>query len=78
MSDIRYTADPKRFNMVLTPETAVCVRGCRPDGSFGNVDIAELDKSSLLAWLRSRGGHNPFAENLVGQLLGHEGNLTEE
>lgn len=34
------------------------------------VDIAELDKESLLTWLRSRGGANRWAENVVGILLG--------
>jgi hypothetical protein len=36
-----------------------------------SVDICRLDKPSLLAWLRSRGGDNPWAENTVGILLGH-------
>ena len=40
-----------------------------------SVDIAHLDKDSLLTWLRSRGGKNLWAEDTVGILLGH-GNLS--
>ena len=51
-------------------ETSVFVRAKTPDG-WDSVDIATLDKSSLLSWLRSRGGDNRWAEDLVGILLGH-------
>jgi hypothetical protein len=30
-----------------------------------------LDKESLLLWLRSRGGKNTYAEDVVGILLDH-------
>jgi len=36
-----------------------------------SVDIAALDRESLLTFLRSRGGDNKFAEDCVGILLGH-------
>jgi hypothetical protein len=52
-------------------ETGVFVRAKNSDGRWDSVDIAYLDKSSLLSWLRSRGGNNPWAENVVGILLGH-------
>lgn len=51
--------------------TCIFVRAKGGDGRWGNCDIAELDKASLLAWLRSRGGDNPWAEDVVGVLLGH-------
>lgn len=43
---------------------------------WGSHDIAELDKKSLPAWLRSHNGDNKLAENVVGILLGH-GSLHE-
>ena len=42
------------------------------DGEWKSVDIYELDYTSLIAWLRSRGGDNPWAESTVAILLGHE------
>ncbi len=50
--------------------TGVYVRALR-GGIPASVDIAELDAPSLLRWLRSRGGENSWAENIVGLLLGH-------
>lgn len=41
------------------------------DGRWGSYDIAELDRASLLRFLRSRGGHNEWAEGVVLGLLGH-------
>lgn len=46
------------------------VRAQHDDGSFSSVDIAELDAPSLLAFIRSRGGGNEYAESLVFHLLG--------
>ena len=57
-------------------ETGIFVRAKTPEERWDSVDILHLDKTSLKSWLRSRGGDNPFAENIVGQLLGH-GNLHE-
>ena len=51
-------------------ETGIYVRA-KHNGKWFNADIAELDKASLLAWLRSRGGENKWAESVVGTLLGH-------
>lgn len=47
------------------------------DGKFDSYDIDALTKKSLLEWLRSRGGDNPWAEDVVGILLGH-GHLHEQ
>jgi len=57
--------------------TGIYVRALSPEGKWMSVDIALLDKESLLSWLRSRGGNNPWAENVVGILLGH-GNLVQD
>lgn len=52
--------------------TGIFVRAKDSAGNYVNCDIAELDAPSLLHWLRSRGGNNPWAENTVGVLLGFE------
>lgn len=62
--------DPERA-MVYERATGILVRA-RLDDRFGNWDIAQLDRASLLAWLQSRGGENAWAENTVLVLLGHE------
>jgi len=53
------------------PGTGVYVRALNTSGEWINADIAQLDAESLLTWLRSRGGDNPWAEDVVGILLGH-------
>jgi hypothetical protein len=65
------TIDPKRE--YLAEATGIYVRA-KVDNKWKSVDIAQLDKESLLRWLRSRDGDNPWAEDVVGILLGH-GNL---
>lgn len=50
--------------------TGIYVRAKEGD-RFVNADIAQLDKASMLEWLRSRGGANEWAENTVGILLGY-------
>jgi hypothetical protein len=76
-SDIRWVekmfADPERAE---EPEVGVFVRAKLPSEDddrpkFADVDVAHLTKNSLNVWLRSRGGHNPYAETLVEVLLGH-------
>lgn len=66
--------DPER----LDPQwrTGIWLRAKLPDGTWDNVDLFQLDKPSLLMWLRQAGGNNPIAENTVGILLGH-GHLHE-
>lgn len=61
--------DPARLE--ADDATGVYIRAQSPDGKWGSYDMAQLDKSSLLTWLRSRGGDNPWAEDVVGILLGH-------
>ena len=52
-------------------ETGIFVRAL--DGTaWVSADIADLDRESLIEWLRSRGGDNPWAEGVVAILLGHE------
>lgn len=44
------------------------------DGKWQAIDIGDsrLSDGYILTWLRSRGGHNPWAENVVLALLGRE------
>lgn len=52
--------------------TGLFIRAIDPrTDKYSTYDIAALDARSLLAWLRSRGGDNPWAEDVVGLLLGH-------
>ena len=65
--------DATRVNL---PETGIYVRALTGNpqfggGVWGSHDIAHLTRESLLVWLRSRGGENAWAENVVGILLGH-------
>lgn len=52
--------------------TGIYVRARTAPGKYDSVDIAVLDRASLLRWLQSRGGSNPWAEHTVLILLGHE------
>jgi len=63
------TVDPSR-DIEGLGSTGIYVRAKR-DGQWDSVDITELDTDSLYTWLRSRGGDNPWAENVVALLLGH-------
>ena len=51
--------------------TGIMVRA-KSNDRWVSVDIGVLDSTSLLLWLRSRGGENEWAENVVGTLLGHD------
>ena len=63
--------DPKRAK--LDSGTGIYVRAFNgPDHKWESVDIAALSKDSLLRWLKSRGGNNSWAENVVVILLGHD------
>jgi hypothetical protein len=61
----------------LTPETGICVRAINSDEKWASVDIAWLDRESLLTWLRGSSGDNPLAENVVCTLLGHYRRIIE-
>lgn len=70
------TPDPDRIaNPNYHGLTGIFVRA-KHAGKWGNFDIAELDRASLLSWLRSRGGDNRWAEETVGIILGY-GHLHE-
>jgi len=50
-------------------DTGIYVRAFGPDGKPGSFDIAELDRQSVLDWLRTR---PELAERTVLLLLGHD------
>lgn len=62
--------DPERVAMG-DPGTGIFVRAIF-DGQWGSYDIATLKREGLIDWLRSRGGRNDWAENVVALLLGHQ------
>ena len=62
-----YRIDPERVGII---DTGIYVRATDGD-TWLNADISELDQPSLHRWLRSRGGGNEFAENVIYVLLGH-------
>lgn len=57
--------------LALDGSTGIYVRARSEAMEWGEHDIAELKAPSLLAYLRSRGGSNPLAEDIVMTLLGH-------
>lgn len=69
--------DPARHKELHkdSPGTGLYVRATLDD-KWVSADILTLDKASLLAWLKSRGESNKWAEDVVGILLGH-GHLHE-
>ncbi len=73
MTKVEFKVDPERLKL-HDPEreegTGIWIRATL-DGKWGSYDINALDKPSLLAWLKSRDGDNPWAEDVVGHLLGH-------
>lgn len=66
-----YRTDPKR-ECELKGITGIFVRARGSNFKWDNFDIAELNRNSLKAFLRSRGGMNLWAENVVASILGHE------
>lgn len=52
-------------------DTGIFVRAQDINGKWVTVDMCCLTKASLLEFLKSRGGDNRWAENIVGILLGH-------
>lgn len=62
--------DPKRFRPELGDPTRILVRAKLPDGGFGSVDVAFLDRDSFLAWMCA-GGENKRAEVVASIVLGH-------
>ena len=68
---MKLKTDPKR-EQEFSDITGIFIRAWSDEkDKFVNADIYHLDKESLLEWLKSRGGDNPWAEDVVGILLGH-------
>lgn len=69
---MEFTIDSERYeNKETWGSTGIFVRAQHTTGKWESVDIVLLSKDSLLAWLKSRGGDNPYAEDVVGILFGH-------
>lgn len=65
---ITLDVDPLRVGHVT--DTGIYVRA-KSGEVFDAFDIAELTRESLQAWLRSRGGANVWAEEVVFALLNY-------
>ena len=66
--------DPYRFASIEQGDMSVVgipVRARHDDYKWSTVDIMALTKESLLGWLKSRGGDNPWAEDVVGIIMNH-------
>jgi hypothetical protein len=73
MNKLALEVDPARLKR--DGETGIFVRAVRRNGDgdqFISCDIVCLTRESLFRWLRSRGGDNPWAEECVALLLGHD------
>jgi hypothetical protein len=73
-----YTIDPTRRVPDILPAkypgrigTGITVVAPGPSGGGGLCDIAQLDSDSLNRYLRSKGGRNDLAEDIVKTILGH-------
>ena len=76
MSGLELKVDPVRFaREELQDATGIFVRA-QLDGKWGSHDCVMLDAVSFRRWIRSRGGVNPFAEDILGLALGY-GRLSE-
>ena len=69
-TELKVDLEREAENIKYGPQTGIYVRATKND-KWGSYDIADLEKESLLAWLKSNGGDNSTAENVVGILLGH-------
>jgi len=65
---VELKVDPDR--MKFKELTGIFVRAKNGD-SWGSYDCAVLDKPSFLSWIRSRGGSNAFAEDILGLVMGY-------
>jgi hypothetical protein len=73
---IEYKADMERVNNPEVPVTGIPVRA-KINNSYEPVDIAHLDRESLLDWLRSRDDMGleagaKWRENIILLCFGHE------
>ena len=66
----RLRVDPDRL-VAGDGATGIYIRALDESDRWCSCDIAQLDKASLLAFLRCRGGDNPWAEDVIGIILGH-------
>lgn len=67
--DLRTTDSREQF---CHGSTGVYIRAIGQDGRWGTYDIAELDRDSLVAFVRSRGSVSTFALHLVLIWLGYD------
>lgn len=64
--------DVRRLDKEHTTGIYIRARAATNASQWVSTDLATLDRESVLAWLKSRGGDNPLAESTCLILLGHE------
>lgn len=52
--------------------TGIYTRAIGQDGRWGSYDIAELDRDSLVRFIRSRGEVSAWAVHIILIMLGHD------
>lgn len=68
-----YETDPEREGDTFHNLTGIYLRAKGTNGKRGSYDIAELRECDVRHWLKTEGGDNPLAENIVvNHMLGHE------
>lgn len=70
MSDLR--TDLRRQHDFADDPTGIYIRAIGADGRWGTYDIAQLDRDSLVEFVRSRGAVTTWALHIVLILLGHD------
>ena len=65
-----HKTDPERVS--LRDATGVYDRAIGNDGRWGSYDIAELNRDSLVDFVRSRGEVSTWALHLILIMLGHD------
>ncbi len=66
------TDTTREGNAPHADRTGFYVRAIGRDGTWGNFDIAELDRASLLTWVTAQRGTYQVAVPVLLRLLDHE------
>lgn len=67
--DLKVDPDRGSINRDLHGSTGIFIRARGLDGNYGSYDIAELDRPSLVEWVKGR--DRLWLEHLVLTLMGH-------
>lgn len=71
VKEFEMKVDQKRYDVKDEYGTSGIFVRAKVEGKWDSVDMVLLEKESLKHFLKSRGGDNAWAEDIVGILLGH-------